>query len=426
MKTAGVIAEFDPFHNGHAYFLRRVRELTSADFIIAVISGDYTQRGDPALLDKRLRAEAAMRNGADVVIELPMQYATSSAEFFAYAGVSLLDSLGIVNNICFGTEEEDIGVLDLASEILSYETDVFREKLDADLKAGMNYPEARLRAAVEMMRCSSKPEAVSKADELSEALRRPNNILAVEYLNALKKLGSEIKPVNIRREATDHDDTNTYGIYSSAKNIRETLKVTRSFDSVSTFLPDNTLSVLAEHFLMDFPVYDDDLSLLLKYRLEMETEGSLMQYADMSVDLARRIIKHRHEFTGVSQFKSLIKTRNLTYTRISRALLHTLLNVTKKDMDEYRKAGVTGYARLLGFRKEASAVVAEMNNRSLVPVISRLSDYHKLLAFPFDRMLSDSLRASDIYKSVVRDIFGADMTPEISRMAVSGEEMVLI
>lgn len=426
MKTAGVIAEFDPFHNGHSYFLRRVRELTSADFIIAVMSGDYTQRGNAAVMGKRLRAKAAMLNGADAVIELPVQYSTASAELFAYAGVSLLDKLGCVDHLCFGTETSDLKILCLAADILSSETDEYKEILNSYLKKGMNYPEARMKAAAETMQETGKMDAAFSADELSDVLRGSNNILAIEYLKALKKLGSGIQPLNIKRESVDHDSVNTFGIYSSAKNIRETLKTTNSFESVSGFLPENTLPMIREHFSVDFPVFNDDLSLLYKYSLEMETEPSLIRYADMSTDLARRIIKHRNEFQTVSQFTELIKTRNITYTRISRALLHTLLRITKEDIGKYRDAGTAGYARVIGFRKEASGLIDRMNEKSSVPVLTRLSDHRKYIKAPFDRMLEDTLRSSYIYDSVIKDIYDTDITPDISRMAVSEDDMILI
>ena len=151
MKVAGVIAEFDPFHNGHAFFLRRVRELTSADFIIAVMSGDYTQRGNPAMAGKRWRTEAALINGADIVIELPVQYATASAEPFAMGGVSILESLGCVDVLCFGTEEQDMEMLREASEILCDETDELKERLGGYLREGMNYPAARAKAVSDLL-----------------------------------------------------------------------------------------------------------------------------------------------------------------------------------------------------------------------------------------------------------------------------------
>lgn len=416
MKVAGVIAEFDPFHNGHAYFLRRVRELTSADFIVVVMSGDYTQRGNISLMGKALRARAAMQNGADAVIELPVQYATSSAELFASGAVSVLEALKIIDHLCFGTETNDLKALISAADILSEETEAFRERLDEKLKQGMSYPAARLEAIRE----------TGAYEGQADMLCLPNNILAVEYLKALNKLGSGMQPVNVKRETVDHDDANTYGIYSSAKNIRETMRITHSLDSVEMYLPENTLLLLREHYQADFPIFADDLSLLVKYRLSMETEESLMRYADMSRDLSHRIINHRNDITEVTRFTELIKTRNITYTRISRALLHMLLGITREDMKSYADAGMTGYVRLLGFRKEASPLIDMMNQKSAVPVLSRLADYKKMVEPPFDRMLSDTLRASDIYNYVIKDTYDTDIPADISHIAVSADGMILI
>ena len=415
MKVAGVIAEFDPFHNGHAYFLRRVRELTSADFIVAVMSGDFTQRGNTAVMGKRLRARAAMKNGADIVIELPVQYSTASAEVFALGGVSVLNALGCVDCLCFGTENDDIEALSSAADILSRESDGFRESLDDNLRSGMSFPAARMKALRD----------TGCGGDMEELLCRPNNILAVEYIKALKSLDSMIKPLCIKRAAVDHDSSNTYGIYSSAKNIRQTLRLTGTFDSVERYLPENTLTFLRECFSVVFPLYDDDLSLLMKYRLLTESAYSLMKYADMNADLAKRMINKRHEFRDVSRFTELIKTRNLTYTRISRAMLHVLLDITRDDMKLYRDAGTTGYARVLGFNKEASALLDEINEKASVPVISRLSEHKKSPVYPFDKMLSGTLRASDIYISVIEDVYGTEVTPDLSNMAVCEDGFVI-
>ena len=427
MKVAGVVAEFDPFHNGHAYFLRRVRELTSADFIIAVMSGDFTQRGNTAIAGKRLRAEAALLNGADVVIELPMQYATASAETFAMGGVTILDSLGVVDTLCFGTEETDIEPLHELAGTLSLETDEFKERMGLYLREGMNYPAARIKALSDIM--SGGGRSGPAGGRIADIMSRPNNILAVEYLKAGRAIGSAMNAVNVKREAVDHDSSNSYGIYSSAKNIRKILWKTRSLDAVSVYLPEASLSLMREHFGVDFPLYDDDLSLLMRYRLLMEDEDSLMRYADMNSDLAHRMINRRKEFISVSQFTELIKTRNLTYTRISRALLHVLLSVTKEDMERYTATKEKGrpavYARLLGFRREASSLMEELRERSSIPVISRTSDYKTALKEPERKMFADTLRASDIYHSVVKDVYGTDVLADILAPAAAKEDLVL-
>ncbi len=417
MKAAGVIAEFDPFHNGHAYFLRRVRELTSADFIIVVMSGDFTQRGNPAIMSKRLRTKAALLGGADIVIELPLQYATASAELFAEGGVCLLASLGCIDCICFGTEADDIAILKEAADTLSSESEAFKEKLDMYLRQGMNYPAARIESVI---------ETTGLGDRIKDALSLPNNILAVEYLKALKKTDSDMLPINIHREKTDHDSMNTYGIYSSARNIREKLFITHSFDSVEMYLPENALPLYREHFSVDFPVYADDLSQLVKYRLLMETKETLMDYADMSAELAARIVNKRNEFRSVAQFTELLKTRNLTYTRISRALLHALLSIKKEDMKQYRKAGITGYARILGFRKAAAGLIDSIKESSKVPVLTGLAGYDKKTEKPFSQMLSDTLRASDIYNSIIKDIYDTDIPSDLSHMAAADDDIVLI
>ncbi|MCR5775473.1 MAG: nucleotidyltransferase family protein [Lachnospiraceae bacterium] len=448
MKIAGVIAEFDPFHNGHAYFLRRVRELTSADFIIAVMSGDFTQRGNIAVCDKKIRAEAALQNGADAVIELPVRYATASAELFAHGGTALLEALGCVDVLCFGTEDSDIGALKQLAVILSEESGEYKASLEKHLKEGKNYPSARLEALKETAAASDAggsdasgiPGGRITGEQIDQSLCQPNNILALEYLKSLIRLDSDMDIVNIKREATDHDSVNTYGIYSSAKNIRTILRKTGSLDAVSLYLPENTLPLLREAFGTGFPVFDDDLSSLMNYRLLSESEASLMRYADMSRDLARRIMKKRDEFVGVSQFTELIKTRNLTYTRISRALLHMLLGVEKeaeaKQAAETRQEAETkqaaetdrmaGYARILGFRKDASELVKKINETATIPVLSRVSDRAAITDPKAQRDFEEDLRASGIYGIILKDLYGTEITPETRSVVTSGDGVVMI
>ncbi|MCR5411351.1 MAG: nucleotidyltransferase family protein [Lachnospiraceae bacterium] len=420
MKVTGVIAEFDPFHNGHAYFLRRARELTSADFIIAVMSGDFTQRGMIACAPKSVRAEAALACGADLVIELPVAFSTASAEYFATGGVSILDGLRVTDAVCFGTEDDDIASLKKIAECLADESDAFREHLDGQLRSGMNYPAARLEAVKKTVEGS---DGTSLTGELiSDLLSRPNNILAVEYIKALMRLSSDITPVCIRREGCDHNSTESFGLYSSGANIRRTLSITKSLDALERYLPEKTLPIMREHFGIDLPLFPDDLSSLMRYRLLMEDASSLMEYADMNSSLAKRIINKRNEFVSVSQFTELIKTKNLTYTRISRALLHMLLSIKKQGTDSY----VTPrYARVLGFRKEASSLLDHINKNSAIPLISRTADYKKQLSEPYIKMFEEDLRASGIYDSVIRDIYGTDVTPDISRMVTAKDDMIL-
>jgi predicted nucleotidyltransferase len=415
MKTAGVIAEFDPFHNGHAFFLRRVRELTSADFIIALMSGDFTQRGKAAVAGKKLRTETALLNGADVVIELPVQYSTASAELFAMGGVAILDALQCVDVLCFGTEESDIGKLKRMAEILGHETVEYKEKLTSLLKKGMNYPAARTQALKETM------PALEDEEGMEDILAGPNNILALEYLKAINKLGSVMDTVNIKREAVDHNAPDTCGVYSSGGNIRQMLQRKRSLDAVKDYLPENTLSLLKEHWEKDFPVFDDDMSSLMRYRLLVETEDSLRQYADMNEDLARRVVNKRAEFEDVTQFTGLLKTKNLTYTRISRALLHTMLSVKRDEMEQYAPAGYAGFARVLGFRAGASKLIDIMRAQSKISVITRTADHRKLPEGPFRDMFEADLRAADIYHSIVKDVYGTDMVPDISAPAYTAE-----
>ena len=389
MRVTGLIAEYNPFHNGHKYHIEQAKAITGADAVIVVMSGDFVQRGMPAILPKHMRAKAALEAGASAVLELPVCYATGSAEYFAYGAVLLLEKLGCVDSICFGSECGDMELLQKAANVLVDEPAEYREALHRFVRAGDSFPLARQKALAAYV----SPEVLSE----------PNNILGLEYLKALARIGSKMKPYTIRRVYSQYHDTDLQEEFSSATAIRKQI-LSGNMEVLAGQVPVKFLTDLQEAS----PLYANDFSLLLKYRLLVETKESLLAYADVSEDLANRIINRRNQFQNFEQFCLLLKTREITYSRISRALTHILLGLKNGD-----DTGIH-YARVLGFCKRDCAVLAQIKRDGEVPMLTKLTAA-RTLDDAAQKMLATDAFASDLYESVVSDKYGTKFVNEYEK-----------
>lgn len=381
MKIVGLIAEYNPFHNGHQYHIEKAKEITGADAVIVVMSGNFVQRGAPAIMPKHLRTEMALKAGASLVLELPVCYATGTAEQFAYGAVSILHSLGCVDAICFGSECGDITVLKELSVILCNEPTEYKESLQKHLRSGLSFPLARQKAI----------EEIYPSQDFSYILEQPNNILGIEYLKALYRLNSKMKPYTIQRISSQYHDVELQEQFSSATALRQTIS-NGNFANLSGQIPSNCMTLLEGNYQTRYPIYANDFSLLLKYRLLNETKSSLTQYADVSEELANRICNQLNSFVSYEQFCELLKTKEMTYSRISRALLHILLGIKKTNYTDIQ------YARVLGFRKDDSDVLTEIKNNATIPLVSKITQQRNSL-------LDIDIFASNLYESVVTDKF---------------------
>lgn len=413
MKIVGLITEYNPFHNGHLYHIHESLRITGADAALVVMSGDYVQRGTPAIMPKRLRTEMALYCGAGAVLELPVCYATGSAEFFALGAISLLDSLGIVDSVCFGSECSDLPLLQKIAGLLVDEPEQYREILRHELKLGKSFPAARQTAVVF---CTGDPRC-------ADILKDPNNILGIEYLKALKKCGSSIRPYTIRRKGAGYHSSQLDGLYSSASAIRSLLAYSSSsihtefagddstelsfsdiLNELGNQIPKKCLELLSDFHKIQYPVYQNDFSLILKYKLLNKHPKSLVRYMDVSPELAARICTSLNDFFNYKQFAGLLKTKELTQTRINRALLHIMLGIKKDSVSEYMNSGYNFYARLLGFRKDCSQILTEISKKSSLPLLTKLAESRELCELG-QRMLRDDILASNLYTSVVTDKF---------------------
>lgn len=394
MKVAGIIAEYNPFHNGHAYHIEEVRKRTGADYVVVVMSGNFVQRGAPAIVGKYTRTKMALLGGADLVIELPVIAATASAETFARTGVAILDSLGCVTHLGFGCETDNLELLDCLATLFSEEPEVYKDLLSSYLKDGQSYPVARARAAKECLELNHNKAA------LDIILSTPNNILAIEYLKAIKQLDSTMKPCPILRQGSGYHDKTISGMFPSATAIRTKLKASDIYD-LNCQIPELSAQVLTEELQKSKPIMEDDFSGLLHYKLCLEQEN-FCNYVDVKEDLSNRILNMKEHFTSFSRFIEDVKTKNMTYTGISRGLLHIMLNMKQSDISLLAKTNYAPYIRLLGFRKTAAPLLAELKQASKT-VISQLAKDQQTLSDEEKCLLQLDIASADIYNVIRKE-----------------------
>lgn len=412
MNIVGLITEYNPFHNGHLYHIQEAKRVAKADAAVVIMSGNFVQRGAPAIMPKHLRAKSALLSGADLVLELPVCFATGSAEFFAMGAIALLDSLGCVDSICFGSECGASEILGKIAKILSEEPDDYKKALQNALRKGMSFPQARQHALQEYF-INNHFDANALADVLSQ----PNNILGIEYMKALYQRNSSMKAYSIRRIGAGYHESELTEKYSSASAIRQSLAKDSLSENIYRQLPFAAQTIMKETFDMRYPVYANDFSLILKYKLLQETKKSLTSYMDVSEDLANRIINLRNDFQSFDGFCNTLKTKDMTYARISRGLLHILLDIRTEHLANYKKNGYCHYAHILGFRKSSAELLSLLKGTSKVPLLTKLTQTEDLSEAGC-QMLHQDIFASDLYESMITDKFDTPFINEYQQQIV--------
>lgn len=396
MKTVGIIAEYNPFHNGHAYQIAKAKKVTGADYCIIVMTGDFVQRGAPAIVDKYSRAEAALRNGADLVLELPVYYALGSAEYFAQGSVTLLDKLGITDTLCFGSECGDINLLSEFALRLLGEDEQFKRILNSHLRSGLSYPNAR-NAALEA--CAPHLNAHMGV------LMSSNNILGIEYCKALHRRKSTIIPYTVHRAGSSYHDASLDNAFSSALAIRESIKATGNLADVKDLVPADTYELMNRSYGISCPIFADDASAVVHYQLLSEQTAGYTNHPDIDASLSDRILNMLPAYRSFTDFCEQLKTKNRTYTRIARSLMHILLQLDKTDLDLYKSEDYIYYARMLGFRAQAEPLLTAIKKKSSIPLLSKLADADALLSDNGKRMLAKDIYAGHVYHSLVQHKF---------------------
>lgn len=386
MKIVGLITEYNPFHAGHLYHMQQARELTGADYCVVLMSGSFVQRGEPAIFDKYLRTKTALLAGADLVLEIPVAFSTASAHEFAAYGVALLSAIG-VDAVVFGSECGQIEILKQAAYALNHESAEFRERLQKGLKAGLTYPQARAKA-------------LEMEDTWASVLSSPNNILGIEYLRAAEDLHSPMEFYTISRKGSGyHEDTLADANFPSASAIRGIIRNSLSKDK-------DLLDILASHlpavthpaYTGAVPVFVDDFSELLNAAvLQMQATFSI---ADLSPELAARLAKPPYCPLSFEERIQALKTRQLTYTRVSRALLHLVLGMREEDISRWKDEGYALYARILGFRRQSSPLLSCLHKKSSIPLITKMADAAQNLSPSALALLDQEVYASHLYQTV--------------------------
>lgn len=405
MNVLGIIAEYNPFHLGHAYQIETLKRETHADYVIIAMSGNFVQRGAPALTDKYTRARMALEHGADLILELPVLYATASAEYFARGGVSLLHNTGVVTHLGFGAENANLPLLQKISDLLLTNPPIFSSTLQQELKSGLSFPTARSKALTAAFEASGSGDI----PQIRELLSSPNNILAIEYLKALSVLSTSMEPVPLLRQGKGYHNTeltmsgNISEDFCSASAIRSYLSGhdRGAFASAlgNTSMPESALSLL-----MKYPhsfLFENDFSQLVHYKLLTESPETLAAYADSSTELGNRIYGARHSFTSWSRFCELLKTKNTTYTRISRLLLHLILNISSTDYMAAQNVIQNSYLRVLGFQKSSAPLLSYIKELQRAPLITSVSNDMEQLSKEAASLLQMDITASDIYNLVL-------------------------
>lgn len=387
-KVLGIIAEYNPFHNGHLYHINESKKAVNADYVVAIISGNFVQRGDTSLIDKWSKAEMTIKNGADLVIELPLLYSISSAENFAEGGIKMLNSFNIVDYISFGSELCDVNILNEFADVLFHEPKEFVSVLNHELSKGFSYPKARENALLMYLNDIRK---------YANILSSPNNILAIEYLKALKKYKSSIVPVSINRNKVDYNSTEIIDGFASATAIRK-IAMTNDVWSLRQAMPKSSFDIMYECLRAGKTV--SSLAKFEKeiiYNLRKMSISEIANLPDVSEGLEYSIKNAANSCNTIDELISIVKSKRYTTTRLRRILVYCLLGITRKDMQDSRK--VTPYVRVLGFNEKGKELLSGISHAN--PKLEIVTSVKKYFETSTNRILKNMLAkdvfATDIY-----------------------------
>jgi len=397
MKILGLITEYNPFHNGHLYHLNASKEITGATHTIAVMSGNFLQRGEPAIVHKWERAKMAVKSGVDLIIEIPTSYACSTAELFAYGSISLLNKLGAVNCISFGSEIGNIDLLLKIVDVLSSSSPEFEEILKEHVNLGSTFPVARSIALVKYFK-EIKGYTDENLNLISEIVKNPNNILGIEYLKAIKELKSPIIPYTITRKSAHYHskDINNSSI-ASATAIREHLFNNKSISDLSSVLPSTTFNILSSSIEDNIaPIFSTDFQQSILSILRRSNLEDIKNVFDVVEGLENRIFQCSNKVNTLPELYNCIKSKRYTSTRIQRILMHILLNINKDDIFLFNNNGGPQYARILAFNYKGREILQTLKSTSSIPIISNLKHYRPQNKIA-EQMLNIDIRATNIY-----------------------------
>jgi len=389
-KVLGIVAEYNPFHNGHFYHMQESKKITEADSCICVISGNFTQRGEPSIVNKWAKTYMALCCGADLVIELPTIYSISSAENFASGAIKIFDSLKIVTDISFGAECNDLATLNNIANVFYSEPANYKTILNHELKRGLSYPMARENAVLMYL---------NDIKRYANVLSNSNNILAIEYLKALKQQKSMIQPNIVPRKNVYYNDQKIVDDFASATAIRK-LMLNREYAEVRKVVPRSTYQIIGEeykknHIILGIKKYEKEII----YALRVMPIEEIQNLPDVNEGLEFAIKKAASETNDIEELIEKVKSKRYTQTRIQRILVYVLLGITKKDMEDSKK--MVPYVRVLGFNSRGKILISEIMNQN--PKLNMITSVGKYVnkKMPknkqLTRMLDLDINATNIY-----------------------------
>lgn len=381
-----IVSEYNPLHNGHLLHFKKSLEITKADFSIAVISGNFVQRGDTSLVNKWVKTEMALKAGFDIVIELPTLYAISSAENFAEGAIKILNSLGIVDYLSFGSEIGEIEPIDNLANILYKEPKELSNFISQIVRTGVSYPKAREMALMQVF---------GNNEIYKQLLTNPNNILGVEYLKALKKYKSKITPITIKRKYSDYNSNSIKNGIASSTAIRTMLLNNKN---IHTVIPYETYELLDKEksegkMISSLKTFEKEIL----YSLRKMSVQEIANIPDVSEGLENRIKMAVNNYNNLDELISNIKSKQFTQTRIQRILLYALLGISQKDMNMSRR--VNPYIRVLGFNKHGKKIISAIakQNPKVHVVISVKKFLENTMDYRLSTMIAKDILATNIY-----------------------------
>lgn len=375
MKAVGVVVEYNPFHNGHRLHLKKIDEIDSESVKIAVMSGDFVQRGEPAIINRWKRAEIALKTGVDIVVELPSFYSCQSAEIFAKGAIGILNELQC-SKVIFGSETSNIE--ELKKIALLEESQDFKEKIKYFLKSGDSYPTAHSKALKEI---SGK-----------EQIKLSNDILGAEYIKAIKYWNSTIEPVTILREKVSYHSTEANENIASATGIRQMIK---NKENIKKYLPKESYNILTEEIEKEKIVDLEKYYSLIRYEI-IRNKDNLLNIQDMENGFENRLYESAIKNSDFKSFYKEIESRRFTYGRTQRILIHILLGITKELTENIKKE--ISYVRIMGFNKKGREYLNYLKRYENKKIISSLKNIQDNFSSETRELIEFNERASTIYK----------------------------
>ncbi|MGE5632921.1 MAG: nucleotidyltransferase [Caulobacteraceae bacterium] len=390
MKTVGIISEYNPFHNGHKYHIHTAKKVCGADYAVCIMSGSFVQRGEPAIMDKWSRARMAVTNGADLVIELPFAYACQPAEIFALGAVKILNGLGVVDYLCFGSELGDTETLSELAKLLHQEPEGFKLLLKDYLGQGISYPKAISTALFSYLGGSEQGYS-------EEILKNPNNVLGIEYIKALLLLNSDIKPVAVKRMSSGYNDTAINSSIASATAVRNEILENGLSESVRSAVPHDVYNILKSSIETGRnPISLDSFSDIILYKLRTMELDEFEDYLNIREGIEYRLKKFASSCSTCEELLEAVKTKRYTRTYIQRLLCQLMIGIKRSDIAGFKNIHSPAYIRVLAFNGNGKLLLKSIKENSFYPLVTKAADFCSDNAV-LNRMFHFDTLSTDIY-----------------------------